>query len=143
MRNDIIVAKLEEIEENLELISNHLPTDLEGFLNLGLIKDGIYKRLEYSIELVLDILAIINADLKLGIPDGESSVIDNIEKNKILDKEIIEKIRKMKSFRNILEHRYGKINDELVFELLKEDLEDFTIICDSIVEFLRKKEKEV
>ncbi|MHA1352030.1 MAG: type VII toxin-antitoxin system HepT family RNase toxin [Candidatus Heimdallarchaeaceae archaeon] len=143
MRNDIIVAKLEEIEENLELISNHLPTDLEEFLNLGLIKDGIYKRLEYSIELVLDILAIINADLKLGIPDGETSVIDNIEKNKILDKEITEKIRKMKSFRNILVHRYGKINDELVFELLKEDLEDFFIICDSIVEFLRKKEKEV
>jgi len=143
LRNDIIVAKLEEIEENLELISNHLPTDLEEFLNLGLIKDGIYKRLEYSIELVLDILAIINADLKLGIPDGETSVIDNIEKNKILDKEITEKIRKMKSFRNILVHRYGKINDELVFELLKEDLEDFFIICDSIVEFLRKKEKEV
>lgn len=143
MRNDIIVAKLEEIEENLELISNHLPTDLEEFLNLGLIKDGIYKRLEYSIELVLDILAIINADLKLGIPDGETSVIDNIEKNKILEKKIVEKIRKMKSFRNILVNKYGKINDELVFELLKEDLEDFFIICDSIVEFLRKKEKEV
>jgi len=143
LRNDIIVAKLEEIEENLELISNHLPTDLEGFLNLGLIRDGIYKRLEYSIELVLDILAIINADLKLGIPNEESSVIDNIEKNKILDKEIIEKIRKMKSLMNILVHRYGKINDELVFELLKEDLEDFVIICDSIVEFLREKEKEV
>ncbi|UJG43138.1 MAG: DUF86 domain-containing protein [Candidatus Heimdallarchaeum endolithica] len=143
MRNDIIVAKLEEIEENLEIISNHLPTDLEGFLNLGLIRDGIYKRLEYSIELVLDILAIINADLKLGIPNGETSVIDNIEKNKILEKKIVEKIRKMKSFRNILVHKYGKINDELVFELLKEDLEDFVIICDSIVEFLRKKEKEV
>jgi len=143
LRNDIIVAKLEEIEENLELILNHLPTDLEGFLNLGLIRDGIYKRLEYSIELVLDILAIINADLKLGIPNEESSVIDNIEKNKILDKEIIEKIRKMKSLMNILVHRYGKINDELVFELLKEDLEDFVIICDSIVEFLREKEKEV
>ena len=143
MRNDIIVAKLEEIEENLEIISNHLPTDLEGFLNLGLIRDGIYKRLEYSIELVLDILAIINADLKLGIPNGETSVIDNIEKNKILEKKIVEKIRKMKSFRNILVNKYGKINDELVFELLKEDLEDFVIICDSIVEFLRKKEKEV
>jgi len=143
LRNDIIVAKLEEIEENLEIISNHLPTDLEGFLNLGLIRDGIYKRLEYSIELVLDILAIINADLKLGIPNGETSVIDNIEKNKILEKKIVEKIRKMKSFRNILVNKYGKINDELVFELLKEDLEDFVIICDSIVEFLRKKEKEV
>ncbi|MHA1867944.1 MAG: type VII toxin-antitoxin system HepT family RNase toxin [Candidatus Heimdallarchaeaceae archaeon] len=143
MRNDIIVAKLEEIEENLEIISNHLPTDLEGFLNLGLIRNGIYKRLEYSIELVLDILAIINADLKLGIPNGETSVIDNIEKNKILEKKIVEKIRKMKSFRNILVNKYGKINDELVFELLKEDLEDFVIICDSIVEFLRKKEKEV
>jgi len=143
LRNDIIVAKLEEIEENLEIISNHLPTDLEGFLNLGLIRNGIYKRLEYSIELVLDILAIINADLKLGIPNGETSVIDNIEKNKILEKKIVEKIRKMKSFRNILVNKYGKINDELVFELLKEDLEDFVIICDSIVEFLRKKEKEV
>ena len=34
-------------------------------------------------------------------------------------------LKNMKGFRNILVHKYGVINDELVFEVLSEKLEDF------------------
>ncbi|MHA1302820.1 MAG: type VII toxin-antitoxin system HepT family RNase toxin [Candidatus Heimdallarchaeaceae archaeon] len=138
MRNDIILAKIEQIEENLKVISNYLPTELKDFLNLGIIKDGIYKRLEYSIELVLDILAIINTDLKLGIPNEDLDILENIEKNKILPSSLMDIVRNMKSFRNILVHKYGRINDEIVFEILNEKLNDFEVITNAILEFLKK-----
>jgi len=138
LRNDIILAKIEQIEENLKVISNYLPTELKDFLNLGIIKDGIYKRLEYSIELVLDILAIINTDLKLGIPNEDLDILENIEKNKILPSSLMDIVRNMKSFRNILVHKYGRINDEIVFEILNEKLNDFEVITNAILEFLKK-----
>ena len=42
----------------------------------------------------------------------------------------------MKGFRNILVHKYENINDELVFEFLKENLEDFDKFKEEILKFI-------
>jgi len=44
----------------------------------------------------------------------------------------------MKSFRNILAHKYGEINDEQAFESIKEGLKDFEIFINEIEKFLKK-----
>jgi len=75
IRVEIIRIKLATIVDSVELVTAHLPSNIEEFVNLGLVKDGIYKRIEYAIENVLDICAIINADLNLGIPESEDDII--------------------------------------------------------------------
>jgi len=45
MRTEIIRTKIMEIKESLELIRENLPDSLEEFASLGLIKDGMYKRI--------------------------------------------------------------------------------------------------
>ena len=47
MRTEIIRKKTIEIKESLELIKDNLPDNFEDFKSLGLIKDGIYKRIEF------------------------------------------------------------------------------------------------
>ncbi len=47
MRISLIKTKIKEIEESLGMIEEYLPDDFEEFLSLGIIKDGIYKRLGY------------------------------------------------------------------------------------------------
>jgi len=42
----------------------------------------------------------------------------------------------MKGFRNILVHRYGRINDELAFEVLHEHLGDIYEFVELIEKFL-------
>ena len=59
MRKDIIKNKIIEIQESLLLIRNNLPDSFNEFQHLWLIKDGIYKRLEFSIENLVDIFYII------------------------------------------------------------------------------------
>lgn len=115
-----------------------MPADLEGFLKLGLVKDGIYKKIEFAIENIIDICSIINSDLRLGSPETEDSIFDNLEKNKILNKKALDLIREMKGFRNILVHKYGDIDDERAFETIKEGLKDFEVIIKEIETFLRK-----
>lgn len=133
MRKEIILSKINEIEESISLIVDNMPEDFEEFENLGLIKDGIYKRLQYIIENILDICAILNSDMKFSSPKEEDDLINNLVKNKIFPKVIGSKIKELKGFRNIIVHRYGKIDDKLSFELIKENLGDF----DRIIEIIK------
>lgn len=125
MRKEIILSKVNEIEESLSLIEENIPEEFDDFENMGLLKDGIYKRLQYMIENILDICAIINSDLKFSSPGEEDDIINNLVKNKILSQSLGNKIKELKGFRNIIVHRYGKIDDKLSFELIKENMDDF------------------
>ena len=53
LRTDVIKTKLKIIEENIEIVKENLPEKLSEFKALGLVKDGIYKRIEASIQEVL------------------------------------------------------------------------------------------
>jgi uncharacterized protein YutE (UPF0331/DUF86 family) len=132
MRKEIILSKINEIEESIPLIADNMPEEFEEFENLGLLKDGIYKRIQYIIENILDICAIINSDMKFSSPGEEDDIINNLVKNKILPHSIGNKIKELKGFRNIIVHRYGKIDDRLSFELINENLGDFDKIIGSI-----------
>jgi len=138
MRKEIIRIKLREIKDSLEKVKTHLPQTLEEFLNSGLIKDGIYKKVEFMIENVLDICKIINTDLNLGLPKKDVDVIENLVKHKIISEEMGEKIKSMKGFRNILVHRYGEIEDEIAYEEIKDGLKDFEKFEKEIESFLEK-----
>ena len=132
MRKEIILSKINEIEESISLILENMPEDFEEFEKLGLLKDGIYKRIQYIIENVLDICAILNSDMKISSPGEEDDIINNLVKNKVLSQTIGNKIKELKGFRNILVHRYGKIDDKLSFELINENLGDFDKIIETI-----------
>lgn len=136
MRPDIIRNKMKEIQESTYLVETNLPHDFDEFLELGLVKDGIYKRIEYSIENVWDICSIINSDLSQGIPHDENNILDNLIKAGILNRTLGEKLKLMKGFRNIVVHRYGSIDDKLAFETLQEHLEDFQEFIQQVEDFL-------
>jgi uncharacterized protein YutE (UPF0331/DUF86 family) len=79
-----------------------------------------------------DICAIINSDMKISSPGEEDDIIDNLVKNKLLSQSIGKKIKELKGFRNIIIRRYGKIDDKLSFELIKENLGDFDKIIERV-----------
>ena len=136
MRKDVIRTKVKEIEESLKLVEENLPHTFGEFLSLGLVKDGIYKRIEFCIENAYNICALINTDLELGIPGDEEDILENLLREKILSKEMVKKLRLMKGFRNILVHRYGKIDDKLAFKILKENIKDFYEFIEEIEKIL-------
>ncbi|HKJ96523.1 MAG TPA: DUF86 domain-containing protein [Thermoplasmataceae archaeon] len=139
VRDTLIYTKITEAEESVEAIREHLPEEVEDFIKLGIVKDGIYKRAEYAIENVFDICHIINSDLSLGIPSSEEDVIENLRKNGIFDDNIASKVLSMRKFRNIVVHRYGKIDDSIAYNLLTEELDDFSIFVEWIRKFLKER----
>ncbi len=81
--------------------------------------------MEFCIENVFDISAVRNADYNLGIPGSDEDIVDNLIRNELLPETMKEKLGSMKGFGNIMVHRYGKIDDNLAFNILSEHLDDF------------------
>ncbi len=138
LRERIIRIKLREIHEGVSLVKEHLPRTAQEFRNLGLIKDGIYKRIEFAIEDVFDICAILNTDLSLGVPGEDEDILAHLARHGILTNEILEKIRGMRGFRNIVVHRYGTIDDALAFRLLVDHIDDFFLFIAEIERLFEK-----
>lgn len=137
LRTDIIKTKIKVIEESIDLVKENLPENINEFKALGLVKDGIYKKVEASIQEIINICSIINSDLKLGIPSNRDDIIDALWDNNILSKKMAEKIKELKGFRNFLVHRYGKIDDEVAFKEICRGLPDFTLFKEEILKFLK------
>ena len=138
LRAELIRSKLADIEESANLVAENLPQSFEEFSQLGLVKDGIYKRMEFAIENIIDITSIINSDLRLSVPESEESFVENLVKNGILTQNMAEKTRRMKGFRNIIVHRYGRIDDLLAHKILTEHMDDIYEFIESIERFLDK-----
>ena len=77
--------------------------------------------------------------MKLGIPFDENEVFSKLETKKIISNEMSITLKEMKGFRNILVHKYGVIDNERVFEILTNKLEDFDKFKREILDFLKKK----
>lgn len=138
MKKDRVRQKLKEIEESLDIIQEGLPLEARDFKALGLVKDGIYKRLEFCIQNLIDIFSLIYSSLNLGVPSSLDDIFEGLVKKKIFSEEIISLVLEMKGLRNILIHRYGKIDDDIVHDLLTERLSDFKRIILVIDNYLAK-----
>jgi uncharacterized protein YutE (UPF0331/DUF86 family) len=134
-----IEKKISDVLDALEVISSNFPEDFGDFLKMGLAKDGLYKKTEFSIESIIDICNILNSDLRLGVPDTEEDMLDRLEKKKVLSKKVIEIIRQMKGFRNILVHKYGDIDDKKAYEDIRKGIDDFEIVIKEIEGLLKGK----
>jgi len=143
LRVNIIKTKLKIVEENIILVKENLPEKIEDFINLGLIKDGIYKRIEASIQEILSICSIINTDLKLGVPPNRDEILKTLIDNNIISEKMGQILKELKGFRNFLVYRYGKIQDEIAFEDIKKGFLDFKFFNDEILQFLKRKNFEV
>jgi len=132
IRETAIRVKIKEIRDGVLLVQEHLPKNENEFRNLGLVKDGIYKRIEFAIEDVFDICAILNTDLNLGIPGEDEDILLHLVDKGIITTIMQDKIHAMRGFRNIVVHRYGTIDDALAFHLLQENIGDFFLFATEI-----------
>ena len=137
-RTEKIRYLLVEIDQSMELIKDNLPKtgEFDDFVNLGLLKDGLYKRLEYALQSIFDICAIMNRDLKLGVPQNDDDIIGNLVNAEVIPSSMGEVLRDMKGLRNILVHQYGRINDMIVFDVFMTKMDDISSVSAHLGNYL-------
>ena len=119
-----IELKLEEMMKYIYELQEMMPSDEEYYTDL-VRRRACEKTIEIAIDSLIDIASMIVASERFGLPIDEENIIDLIAEHNVIDKELGEKIKDMKGFRNILVHRYGHVDDEIVYRILSMGLNDF------------------
>ena len=79
---------------------------------------------------------------RLGLPSTQEDLFSKLESSHIISREVMRNLKKMRSFRNIIVHRYGVADDELVYGILKKNVGDFSKFKMEISEFLNKEDRQ-
>ncbi len=127
-----IAEKIKELENFLMDLEDYLPINFEEYLNQSKTKDACERSFEKIVMAMIDLGFLIVKENKFKIPEEESEVFDVLAKEDIISDGLKNKLKAAKGMRNILAHEYGRVDNELVFESLKneiiKDADEFTKI---------------
>lgn len=128
--NGIIEKKLRIIEENIEAIKSWEIESFQQFKKSSLLQKASERALQVSIEVMIDISERILALNKLT-PANTSA--ENIQK--LAEMGVIQSAGNyadMIRFRNFIVHRYEKVDDEIVYSIIKNKLNLFEKFVEEI-----------
>lgn len=120
-----ILSKIDELDTYLAELEDIAPLTFDEYENSVEKRRACERLLQISVETVMDITYLIIKGMMLGMPSDENNMFEQLGKKNVLPKETVETLKGMKGFRNILVHRYGSVDDELVFAAVTEKMHDF------------------
>ncbi len=99
----------------------------------------VERTLHIMTEAMIDIAQHIISDEKFREPDSYRDTFRVLAENKILEQGSLIVFEKMAAFRNLIVHYYEKVDDEIIFGIFKNNLDDFDLYCRQISKWLNKK----
>jgi len=133
-----ILAKIDRLDRYLHELKDIMPENFETYQKIEK-KRACERLLQVSVESVLDICAQVVIELRLGLPSEEDEIFEKLEQAKIISSATRETLKRMRGFRNILVHEYGHIDDRLVYDVLKNNIDDFNLIRKEIIAALKSR----
>ncbi len=130
---DRIVSKLGQLDAYLAELDDVAPQSFEAYQSTA-ARRACERLLQLAIETVIDVSALLVSELRLGVPGEEEDLIMKLESADVLTESTAQIVRSMKGFRNILVHRYGSIDDRIVYEKVRTGREDFQRFKKEILE---------
>ncbi|RLG16087.1 DUF86 domain-containing protein [Candidatus Pacearchaeota archaeon] len=114
--------KIDEIEKYLGELESILPSSFEEYKNDFKIKAACERYFEEIVEAVIDLAFLIIKEKLFKIPEEDKQAFDILTQEGIISKKLATKLKDVKGMRNIIAHEYGKLDDELIFESITEEL---------------------
>jgi uncharacterized protein YutE (UPF0331/DUF86 family) len=131
-----VLAKLDELDGYLDELRTITPRNLEEYARIE-TKRSCERLLQLAVEATIDACAMLVSGLRLGLPGEENDLFEKLVRRGVLSGGMTETLRRMKGMRNLLVHEYGRIDDELVFETVRDRLVDFGTFRREVLDFLR------
>lgn len=135
MIKERILEKLYFLENCLSKFPEILPKTEGQYLSSFEKQLAIERLLHISLECMLDISFQLIKLLQLGMPQDEESIYEKLKP--YLKKS--ETYKEMKGFRNVIVHRYVKINNKLVYNNVADNIDDFYYFIKEVKTILLKK----
>ena len=130
----VIENKISSVRKYLKILGKYKrysKKEIESDLD---IKGAVERYLYLAIQSAIDLAEAVIAYKNFRKPTTMSEAFYILEEERVISKILVEKMVKMTGFRNIITHDYGKINYDIVYDILQNRLKD-------IEEFLKKISK--
>lgn len=118
-----VTDKIKEIGEFLEELKSIMPSGFGEYKSSIEKKAACERYVEKIIEASTDLAFLVIKNKKLRMPEDDIDAFNILSENKIIDGDLSAKLKNAKGMKNIISHQYGKINDEIIFEAITEELE--------------------
>ena len=134
-----IEAKLRELKKYAQLLKGYQKHSKKRLETDMTIRGAVERYMQLAIEIVIEIGEMIIAKEGFKKPETYREVIEILGKNGVLQPAFAKKLAPAAGFRNILIHRYGKLDLNELYRHLQEDVNDFDTFIRQISRYLSKK----
>lgn len=132
-----IKDKINEINKFLDELKGIIPSNLKEYESNIEKKAACERYVEKIVEAITDLAFIIIKNKKFKIPEDDVDAFNILSENKVINEDLSKKLKEAKGMRNIISHQYGKIDDEIIFESIAEELDK------DVREFIKSIKKKV
>ena len=138
--NRILLERiLGDIKANVRDLRNAKDITWEVYKTDKRARRFIERTLHILIEACIDVAQHIISDNKFREPASYRDTFTVLAEQGILKKEELPKFENIASFRNLIVHYYERVDDEVVYGVLKENLSDFDLYVERITEYLKRE----
>ena len=123
MPDDVALNKLAIIERCLRRVAEEYqgqPARLENFT----VQDSIVLNVQRACEAAIDMAMHVVAKRRLGVPQDARSAFELLAVERVIDRELAERMKLMVGFRNIAIHEYQQLQIGILRRILEERLAD-------------------
>jgi uncharacterized protein YutE (UPF0331/DUF86 family) len=133
-----VLGKVAELDSYLSELRQILPKSFDEYVRSIEKRRACERLLQIAVEAAIDICAMLVQGLRLGLPAEEDDVFEKLAQHGVLSQKMVETLRRMKGFRNILVHEYGRVDDRIVFDVAVNRLGDFEDFKREVLAALQK-----
>lgn len=138
-KNDILHERFKLLNEYIGDLRGLQDVNFESYEEDKLIRRAAERTLHLAVEACLDIGQRIIAQAGFRTPEDNKDVFTVLGEQGILSSELLPSLIAMAKFRNLIVHDYARIDNSVVFGILKRRLGDFDAFAQAILSYLEEE----
>ena len=140
VNEEVILRKIKRLQEYVNELRQAKDITWEKYNNNIRDRAFVERYVHIAIQSVFDIANHIISYEGWKEPDTYREIFAILASHGVLPEDRVSGFQNMASFRNMLVHHYEKIENELVFSIFKNKLEDFDFFQKKVLEYINKEQ---
>jgi len=133
--NDVVNDKIQSIQLCIARAREEYNADPEHFDTNYTRQDAAILNVIRACEQAIDLANHVIRSDKMGIPTSSAESFEMLQKRAVIESELADKLKKMVYFRNLVIHRYQKMELEIVKTVIVSGLDDLIVFGDRVLRF--------
>jgi uncharacterized protein YutE (UPF0331/DUF86 family) len=138
MDRDVTVQKLESLRRCIVRVQSKCPADAATLSEDFDLQDIVSLNLSRAVQMCVDMGAHLLSNTDVAAPETMGQTFERLAEAGIIDTDLAANLKKAVGFRNIATHNYEAINWQIVHNIVKLHIADFSAFAAAISATLTK-----